>query len=239
MRSSQIKSTNTLYPSAVNNKIVETKEYNDLQQDVTDLYNTISEPSTDIDNLLVPYTGAEHNVDLNSKTLTTTGKATLTDVDINGNVKFITSGKGMAYGSMYMEDASVATTATTGGSYYPIASGFTTGLTNNVTFQNNKELKILVAGVYKVDWSMSISCDTSDQTIEGLVIAGATGTTAELNTVNAARAKENGVVYSVGGSGLITCVVNDLVRLGLENETSSGKVITCNHANLTIIQIGG
>ncbi len=38
MKSKQIKSTNAAYPAAVNNKVVETKEYNSLQSDVEDLY---------------------------------------------------------------------------------------------------------------------------------------------------------------------------------------------------------
>jgi hypothetical protein len=38
MRSKQIKSTNT-YLAAVNKKLVETKEYNELQADVADLYS--------------------------------------------------------------------------------------------------------------------------------------------------------------------------------------------------------
>lgn len=49
MRSSQIKSTNTSYPSAVNNKIVEAKEYNELQLDVDDLYSNISDLEVSID----------------------------------------------------------------------------------------------------------------------------------------------------------------------------------------------
>jgi len=41
MRSTQIISTNTAYPSAVNNKVIEAKEYNDLQYDVQELYNQL------------------------------------------------------------------------------------------------------------------------------------------------------------------------------------------------------
>lgn len=41
MRSSQIKSTNQLYPSAVNNKVVEAKEFNELQLDVSELVEEV------------------------------------------------------------------------------------------------------------------------------------------------------------------------------------------------------
>jgi hypothetical protein len=155
-----------------------------------------------------------------------------------GDVKFIGAGAGLQYGSMYCEDTTINTTATLAGAYYGLASGMTGGLENGCTFQNSCEIKILTAGVYQVNWSMSISVNASDQTIEGIVMAGAAGTTAQVQTGNAARAKENGVVYSVSGTGLITCAVNDLIRLGVENETSAGKVITTNHANLVVKQIG-
>jgi hypothetical protein len=141
------------------------------------------------------------------------------------------------YGSFYCEDAAIATTITTAGLYYPILSGMITGHVSRMVFQNARELKVLSSGIYKVDWSLSLSVNASDQTIEGMVLSGAAGTTVNLNTVNATRAKENGVVYSVGGTGIIQCVKNELVRLGLENETSSGNIITVNHANIAIVRI--
>ena len=61
------------------------------------------------------------------------------------------------YGGMYDDDTSVTTTLTLQSTVYPIASGFLTGLVNQVTFQNAKELKITVAGVYLVNWSLSVS----------------------------------------------------------------------------------
>jgi hypothetical protein len=141
------------------------------------------------------------------------------------------------YGSFYAEDAAIATTLTTINVYYPILSCMTTGLVKNVTFQNSRELALLVAGVYHVTWALSISVNASDQTIEGLIIAGATGTTAQVQTGNSTRAKENGVLYSVGGTGLVTCAVGDLMRIGLENETSAGTVITVSHANIVIRRV--
>lgn len=48
MKSKQIKSANTAYPTAVNNKVVESKEYNNLQSDVKDLYPGIVPYSTSV-----------------------------------------------------------------------------------------------------------------------------------------------------------------------------------------------
>jgi hypothetical protein len=157
---------------------------------------------------------------------------------IEGDVKFVGSGTGLQYGSMYCDDATINTTITNANTAYVVASGMTGGLENGCTFQNSKEIQILTAGVYEVIWSMSISVNASDQTIEGLVMAGASGATQQDQTANSTRAKENGVVYSVGGSGFVTCAVYDLIRFGLENETSAGTVVTVNTATMTVKQIG-
>jgi hypothetical protein len=112
-------------------------------------------------------------------------------------------------------------------------NGAAVGKTNGVIFQNAKELKIVTAGEYKADWSMTVNNSASDRTVEGGVMVNAT---ASLNTVNATRTKESGVDYSVGGSGIITLVSNDLVKLCIEEESGTGTV-TVNHANLTIPRI--
>ena len=141
------------------------------------------------------------------------------------------------YGSMYAAEVTANTTATLVGTYYPILSGFTGGSENGCTFQNTYEIKVLYAGLYAVNWSLSLSINAVNQNVEGEVLAGAAGTTAQTNTGNASYTTLNGFIFAVAGSGLITCAVNDLVRLGVKNETSAGKVITMNHATLTLIKI--
>lgn len=141
------------------------------------------------------------------------------------------------YGSFYVEDGTQATTLTNQNAYYPIAAGFTGGSENGCTFQNAKEIKILVAGKYKVDWSLSISSNNGDVTIGGIILAGASGTTSQIQTEGVTRTKENGVEYNISGTGIVTCAVNDLIRLGLENETSAGVIVTTSHGNLTIMRL--
>jgi hypothetical protein len=51
MRSRQIRSTNEMYPSAVNNKLVETKEYNELQLDVVELSESMVNLGSSINNI--------------------------------------------------------------------------------------------------------------------------------------------------------------------------------------------
>jgi hypothetical protein len=157
-------------------------------------------------------------------------------IGTSGETKFVGTAH-IPYGSMYEEDGVTTVTLTTVATYYPITSAQHDGGSNQFTFQNNSELKCLVAGKYVASWSMALSLDTSDTTVAGIVLIG---TTAQQNTENAARMKENGVVYSVGGTGVISLAVNDVVRLGIERETGIAAVVaTVQHANLTLFQVGG
>ena len=116
-----------------------------------------------------------------------------------------------------------------------VGGGMTGSLTNGTTFQNSKELLISVAGTYEVDWSIALSNNNSDQTIAAAVMVNSIE---KHTTENATRAKEIGVTYSLGGTGIIALAVNDVVKLCVENETAAGSTITVNHANLKIVRIG-
>lgn len=170
--------------------------------------------------------------DLNylSATIGSTGIATLNPI---GTTPYLLLNK-QIYGSFYVDDGTQATTLTNTGTYYQIAAGFTTGSVNGFTFQNARELVALVAGKYKVDWSMTVSSNTSDTTVEGAILIGST---AQMQTVNATRTKETGVEYSIGGTGIITLAVNDIVSLALESEASAGIIVTTTHGNLTLTRI--
>jgi len=141
----------------------------------------------------------------------------------------------LIYGSMYMDDGTQAVTATLANTYYEVGGGMTGSLTNGMTFQNSKELLVSVSGTYQVDWSISLSNNNSDQTIAAAVMVNSTE---KHSTENATRAKENGVTYSLGGTGIIALAVNDVVKLCVENETAAGSTITVDHANLSIVRIG-
>jgi len=160
-------------------------------------------------------------------------------INSSGLQKYVGSSSGISYGSMYIEDVNSIITLPLANTYYPILSGFTSGMTQNSTFQNNREIKITTPGVYKVDWSLSMSSNGSDRTIAGVILGGQSGTTVQSQTENAVRVVDGGVVLSLSGTGIMRCSANDLIRIGLENETDANATITCSHSNLTIIQIGG
>jgi hypothetical protein len=144
------------------------------------------------------------------------------------------SGHGRTYGGFYVDDGSIATTLTTDNVYYPVMSGMSTGDVKNVTFQNSRELKIISAGLYRVDVSITASCNNANEVIEVVVLGGAAGTTANVKTLAAAEFITVNKNYHISGFGFMTCAVDDLIRIGLENETSAGKIVTIRHANLII-----
>lgn len=150
------------------------------------------------------------------------------------DVIFVTSGSGLCYGSMYGDDINVTITISASSTYYELGSGLTGGSCNNFTFQNSKELKCLVAGNYKVDWAMSLECASAGQYVEGAVMINST---AQSNTIGAAELITANKKVCVGGTGIITLAVNDVVKLCVENETGTNNII-CDHATLALVQVG-
>jgi hypothetical protein len=138
------------------------------------------------------------------------------------------------YGSMYMEDGSTTVALTLAATYYPLQAGVSDGGSVGMTFQNNKELKCLTAGVYLCTLSASASNSVGDQTIACVAIVN---TTAQQKTEGASRFKENGVLYNVAGTGIISLAVDDVVKFAFENETAAGSTVTVTHCNMTLLKL--
>ena len=119
------------------------------------------------------------------------------------------------------------------GAYYEVGGGLTGGATNGLTFQNSKELLVGVAGTYLITWSMSLSAGNNDH-LEGAVMINSA---VAASTENAAHTPGSGDQIGVGGSGLVSLAVNDVIKLCVENETDTDD-ITVSHATLTAVRIG-
>jgi hypothetical protein len=150
-----------------------------------------------------------------------------------GDTVFIGSGSGLLYGSFYAEDIALTVAVAATDVYYPVTSSMTTGSLNGMTFQNASELLVATAGKYLVTWSMAIAAGSNDHVEGGVMI----NTTPQSNTVNSAHTPGNNDEVSVGGTGILTLAVNDIVRLCVENENDADDIIV-HTANLTLIQIG-
>lgn len=140
----------------------------------------------------------------------------------------------MLYGSMYGDDIAHTVTISSAGVYYAITAGLTGGESNGMTFQNNRELLVTVAGKYRVTWSMSLECGSAGQYVEGAVMVNST---AQINTVGASELPSANKKVNVAGSGILALAVNDVVKLCVENETGTNDIIV-DHANIELLRIG-
>lgn len=118
--------------------------------------------------------------------------------------------------------------------WYQIDSGVTAGNSDGFTFQNNRELKCTVAGIYKISWSLGLNCPANNQEVEATVMINAVAQTrfaAHDNLPNL------GSPESCSGSGIATLAVGDLVSLAVLNHTAINN-ITVSHLTCTITRVG-
>ena len=116
---------------------------------------------------------------------------------------------------------------------YPLNAGLTSGLCSGFVFQNSRELKCLVNGIYILNWSMSLTTDTNGDTIAGqIMINNIENHTCE----GSAYFQNNGRYQNVSGNTILALKIDDIIKLAVENETSVGD-ITVTHANLVLNKI--
>ncbi len=138
-----------------------------------------------------------------------------------------------AWGSMYQDDAGTTITVSATNTDY-IATGMSEGVLGNMTFQNARELKIVTAGIYKVDWSVSFTVASANQEIEAAVGVG--GVRQAATSAHAKIATGTDTV-NIGGTGLLNLAFNDLVQIVVRNETATVN-INIEHANLSLVFLG-
>jgi hypothetical protein len=138
-----------------------------------------------------------------------------------------------AWGSMYQDDTGTTITVSSASVDY-IVTGMSEGILNGTTFQNGKELKITREGIYQVVWSVSYTTAGANQEIEGAV--GVNGTRNPQTSAHKKITTATDTV-SIGGTGLLLLIVDDLVQILLRNETSTTN-ISIEHANLSLVYLG-
>ena len=118
---------------------------------------------------------------------------------------------------------------------WEIIDGMIEGLSNEVTFQNNQELKILVPGKYKVNYNLCWT-DGVGNVYEFVVFVNGI---LQQNTIACGR-KGNAVdVVSAGGSGVINLVEDDIITLKVRNRTTTSDIeIISSNLNLVWIDYG-
>lgn len=148
----------------------------------------------------------------------------------------------MYYGSMYASGISQSLATTTTNLYVKVLGGtggsIYSGLTNTAfSFQNNGELNCNKAGVYLINWSLTVN--SQNNPLGEFAI--------QVNDAPQAVGIASGIVsYSAGGrptpfssTGILQLNVNDVVCLVARNKaTSSPKEFILNNLSLTAIKLG-
>lgn len=192
----------------------------------------------------VPYTGANADVDLGTQNLQTLGSIEAgnaafgedakLNIDDTGDAYFSGAGAGLPFGSLYGDNFNQTVTVLATDTYYEVGGGLSGGDENLMTFQNAKEIKVLKAGKYLVNYSMAVKTASAGQEIEGeVMINGAP----QDNTSNHAETMSANKAMGLGGTGILTLALNDVVSLSVSNHTATTDIVV-EHANMTLLMIG-
>jgi len=160
------------------------------------------------------------------------------DSDFTGDVVFSETGSGLPYAEIYLADGSTAQAIATGAGYTKLTGYATDGLSNNATSAvASDKITITVAGVYKVDASISASSGTANVTFRYAVFLNGV----EQNAIHAYRkyaaSGDNGA-NSMTGYIDVTTVPWDLdVRARHDNGGSIN--LTPTYMNLNVSMVGG
>jgi hypothetical protein len=136
------------------------------------------------------------------------------------------------YGSMYLSTGNTAIAIVTIDVWVPFASGWSELVSNGMTFQNAKELKILTAGNYLINWT---AAGAPELGTDGLKMSIAVNGTEDTKYQCVNRASVYPYVWS--GTGIRALAVNDLVSLTLVNNSGTGDVYY-DSANVSILKVG-
>ena len=156
--------------------------------------------------------------------------------DGNGDTYWVGAGAGLPYGSMYNDNTSTNVTIGTAGTFVRIPSGFSQGQVNLCTFGNAREITVLKAGKYKIDWSISaaLTAGASDDVEGAIGIDNAKNAQGTAHRIVAAATD----IGAFGGTAILDLSANQVVSLMVTNNTIAVD-ITVTHASLSLVQVGG
>lgn len=136
-------------------------------------------------------------------------------------------------GSMYNDNTDYTVNVLAMDTHYEVGGGMTGASLNQMTFQNSKELKCLVAGTYEIHWSMSAQTSANQEIEGGIMVNSATQPNGSAHTNNTAANRPS----TISGHARISLSVNDVVKLCIANHSSTADIVV-NHASVTARWVG-
>jgi hypothetical protein len=139
----------------------------------------------------------------------------------------------LKYAHMFNNNVDTTVSIPGAGVFVEIPSGFSAGLLNGFTFQNNKELKCNFPGIYIALCSVSgFTASVANKTFEaGIFVNGLLGggvTHSEVSPGGSGRPE------TMSGHVILDLNLNDLISIYVENH-DDGTDLVVNHALLTLV----
>ena len=134
------------------------------------------------------------------------------------------------YADMYATATVNTVTIGTTGTFATVSTGMSNSLTSGFTYSSSA-LTCTVAGIYKISWNMCVDCNSSQGIIVGILHNGTIASNGQNATY--VQGDTSGFFSPLSGSLLITLAVNDTIKFGITNATSTHSVIV-KYASLTI-----
>ncbi len=162
-----------------------------------------------------------------------------TQIGATGDLVF-TGGGGLPFGSFWGNDIADVIPGGTG-SFTTISDGdITVGQTHLTAFQNNREIDVTNAGMYKVDWSMSVKATGANKHIVGGigVDVGGAGVLVIQNDGQNHSVSTGNAEFGISGTAILDLSASSEVGLMVTNESDNSNV-TVEHVALSVVQVGG
>lgn len=115
------------------------------------------------------------------------------------------------------------------------AAGITVGTTHKMTFQNNQELLIEVAGFYLLNYYISVECSIANKHV--LTAPEVDGVELPMGKTHHEFGRANEEA-SWAGTAIINLIVGRKVSIGISTDDIGAPTLTVNHIGITLIEIG-
>ena len=160
----------------------------------------------------------------------------------NGDTFWVGSGAGLFYGNMDQATGAFNVTLTTINVWVELDAATTNivaGPLNNVTFDGDHFLKVNTDGVYTVVYSLIPAVNSvsgGDQHIEFQVFKNSAVTGKGETHVTFKNILRE---LPVASDTLLSLTAGDEISIGARNTSSSGKIISVDHLEMTMVMVGG
>lgn len=147
------------------------------------------------------------------------------------------SGAGWVYGSCYGNEIGWSQAAAAQNTWYLVSDAdMTDGQLSSVTHDGSGKLTVSIAGKYLINFAVSIEASSANHHLQaGVAVNG----TAQNDGVSHSVLTNAGDEVTISSVAILSLAANDTVECNVRTATAGTPTISVDHANLSVVQIGG